>query len=358
MSMRDIAGEKMKAAVLFAPGVIKCEEVMIPRPGNGEVLVRVKAAGVCGSDIPRVMIKGAHRLPVIPGHEFSGEIAEVGDDVIGANPGDRVVVIPLIPCGRCEFCQVGEYALCDDYNYLGSRTDGGFAEYVRVPATNILSIPSGVDYETAAATEPAAVALHGLRRVHIGPGDTVAILGVGPIGLLVAQWARIFGANEIYLADTVAEKLALAMELGFDPSHCVDASKENPVTAIRERTGGRGVSLAIEAAGTQATIGGALELTAKGGRVLLLGNPNGDVALPEKLVSGILRKQLTVYGTWNSEFRPYPLNEWKLALAFMEKGSLKILPLISHRFSLEDVGKAFEMMYHRREVFNRVFFIP
>ncbi|NPV53163.1 MAG: galactitol-1-phosphate 5-dehydrogenase [Firmicutes bacterium] len=351
----------MKAAVLHAPGLIKCEEVPIPRLSDGEALVKVKAAGVCGSDIRRVMVTGTYHFPTIPGHEFAGEVVEVAGEIgdVGVRPGDRVVVIPLIPCGRCDFCQVGDYALCDDYNYLGSRTDGGFAEYVKAPIRNLIHIPAGVDYETAAATEPAAVALHGLRRARgIKPGDSVAVLGAGPIGILVAQWARALGAKEVYLVDTVVEKLDLAMRLDFAPENCIDAGKADPIQAIKDRTGGRGVSLVVEAAGVPATLKGALEMAGKGGRVLLLGNPQEDVVLPAKLISGILRKQLALYGTWNSEFRPHPVNEWELTLNFMARGLIKVLPLISHRFSLEDVAEAFDMMYHKRQVFNRVFFIP
>lgn len=348
----------MKAAVLHAPGVIKCEEVPIPRLIDGEALVKVKAAGVCGSDIRRVMVTGTYHFPTIPGHEFAGEVVEVAGEAGNVRPGDRVVVIPLIPCGRCDFCRVGDYALCDDYDYLGSRTDGGFAEYVKAPARNLIPIPDGVDYETAAATEPAAVALHGLRRARIEPGDSLAVLGAGPIGVLVAQWARALGAKAVYLVDTVEEKLELAKRLDFLPENCIDAGKADPIQAIKDRTGGRGVSLVVEAAGVPATLKGSLEIAGKGGRVLLLGNPQEDVTLPAKLISGILRKQLTLCGTWNSEFRPYPVNEWKLTLDFMARGLIKVLPLISHRFSLEDVAEAFDMMYHRRQVFNRVFFIP
>lgn len=351
------AGE-MKAAVLHAPGLIKCEEVPIPRLGKGEVLIRVKAAGVCGSDIRRVMVTGTYHFPTVPGHEFSGEVVEVVGETTNVRPGDRVVVIPLIPCGRCAFCQVGDYALCDDYDYLGSRTNGGFAEYVKAPVRNVVPIPDGVDYESAAATEPAAVALHGLRQVGMEPGDTVAVLGAGPVGILVAQWARAFGAKEIYLVDTIREKLELAEQLGFPPGNCIDAHKTDPVQAVRERTSNKGVSLVVEAAGVPATLKGSLELAAKRGRVLLLGNPQEDVTLPTRLVSGILRKQLTICGTWNSEFRPYPLNEWELTLDFMARGLLKILPLISHRFTLDEVSKAFELMYYKKEVFNRVFFVP
>jgi L-iditol 2-dehydrogenase len=335
----------MKAAVLHAPGKIVCEKVSIPKINDGEVLIKVRAAGVCGSDIRRVMVTGTYHFPTIPGHEFSGEIVEVSKTVTKVKLGDRVTVFPLIPCRECEFCQVGNYNLCDHYNYLGSRTDGGFAEYVKAPEWNVLSIPDAVDFETAAATEPASVALHGLRQAHIQPGDTVAILGVGPIGLMVAQWARILGAKEIYLVDTLPEKLKLAQDLGFATENCFNSTKLDTISAIKEKTNGKGVSLAIESAGVPATFKATLEITTKGGRVLMLGNPSADVLLPVDLISNILKKQLSLHGTWNSEFRPIPLNEWEMSLKFMELGQLKIKPLISHRYALEDASEVFDMMF-------------
>lgn len=349
---------KMKAAVLHAPGRIICEKVEIPKLLDGQVLIKVKAAGVCGSDIRRVMVTGTYHFPTIPGHEFAGEVVEVTKSVKNIKEGDRVVVFPLIPCRECDYCQIGEYNLCDNYNYLGSRTDGGFAEYVKAPAWNLLPIPDGVDFETAAATEPASVSLHGLRQAQIQPGETVAILGTGPIGIMIAQWARILGAKEIYLMDTIAEKLELAISLGFRADNCINVCEVDPVQAIKERTNGKGVTLAVEAAGVPATLKTTLEITAKGGHILLLGNPEADVVLPSKLLSNILKKQLRLFGTWNSEFHPLPLNEWEMTLKFMENGLLKLKPLISHRFPLEEVVKVFDMMYNRKEIFNRVFFIP
>lgn len=184
----------MKAANLHAPGDIRCEEVPVPEPGPGEVLIKVKACGVCGSDIPRVMQTGTYRFPTIPGHEFSGEVVGGGPGTETITPGQRVTVVPLIPCRKCSYCANGKYHLCADYDYLGSRRDGAFAEFVKVPAGNLMPLPDGVDFELGALTDPAAIALHAVRKLGLNPGDRVAVFGTGPIGAMALQWAKIVGA--------------------------------------------------------------------------------------------------------------------------------------------------------------------
>jgi|LSQX01.1.fsa_nt_gb L-iditol 2-dehydrogenase len=347
----------MKAAVLHAPGDIRCELIETPELRDDEVLVEVKAAGVCGSDIKRVMVTGTYTLPTIPGHEFSGVIADRGS-CTSVQVGERVAVYPLIPCGECSYCRVAAYNLCDNYSYLGSRTDGGFAQFVRVPLNNLVPIPEGVDFETAAATEPTSVALHALRRAGMEIGDDVAIFGAGPIGLLVAQWARNLGAKDVFLVDIAPDKLELAMTLGFPRENCIDGAQEDAVQIILERTGGMGVSLAVESAGVNATLISVVQATRKHGRIVLLGNPEGEARIPSNVMGSILRKELRIAGTWNSVCGTLPVDEWALTLDFMKKGKIVIKPLISHRFPLEDAPRVFKMMLHKEETFNRVFFLP
>ena len=170
----------MKACVLHAIGDLRTEEVTVPVPGPGWVLVKVAACGVCGSDIPRVFEKGTYRFPLIPGHEFAGVVDAVGEGVDAARIGQRAAVFPLVPCMRCAMCAVGAYAQCADYDYLGSRCDGAFAEYVVAPEWNLVPVPDGLSLEEAAMCEPAAVAAHALRQAKIDLGATVAIFGAGP----------------------------------------------------------------------------------------------------------------------------------------------------------------------------------
>jgi len=346
----------MKAAVLHAVGDLRYEDVPIPKVAAGEVLVKVRAAGVCGSDIPRVMTRGTYSFPLVPGHEFAGEIAHIGDDVSTSfDVGDRVAVFPLIPCGKCAYCQIGEYAQCDDYDYLGSRRDGGFAEYAAAPADNLVLIPDNVDFDCAAMTEPASVALHALRRTGVDAGDSVAILGAGSIGIMLAQWARICGAGRIFLTDIVDDKLNVARRYGFDD--CINAACEDAVKRIVEETDGRGADICIEAAGTPITFEQSLRIARKLGKVILMGNVSGDVVIPERTASAILRGQLTIYGTWNSSFTAVPKDEWRTALQFMSSGALDLKPLITHKFKLDQVNDAFDMMYNNREFFNKVMFV-
>ena len=346
----------MKAAALHAVGDLRYEDIPIPEIADGEVLIKVRAAGICGSDIPRVMKKGTYSFPLVPGHEFAGEVAQVGDhagDSFGV--GDRVAVFPLIPCRECAYCQIGEYAQCDNYDYLGSRSNGGFAEYVAAPADNLVLIPDNVDFDCAAMTEPASVALHALRRTGVDAGDSVAILGAGPIGVILAQWARSCGAGRVFLADIVDEKLDVARGYGF--TDCINAACEDTVERIVKETNGRGADICVEAAGTSVTLEQSLRIARKLGKVVLMGNVSGDVVIPERTASAILRGQLTIYGTWNSSFTAVPKNEWLTALQFMSLQRLDLKPLITHRFRLDQVNDAFDMIYNRREFFNKVMFV-
>ncbi len=360
--------------MLYGIGDLRFKEVPLPKIEKGEVLVRVRACGICSSDIARVMEKGTYSFPLIPGHELSGEVTEIKgefsslkEETKSANQdGDRVVVVPLLPCYRCPHCQIGEHNLCDDYDYLGSRCNGGFAEYVKASQKNLIRIPPGVSFEEAALTEPTSVALHALRRARIEVGDKVAILGAGTIGIILAQWARIMGASEVYLVDVLEEKLRVAQEYSF--TETVNASKEDAVKSILEKTGQRGVDVSIEAAGSPITFKQSIQVTKKGGKVVFLGNIKGEVTLSDELVSSILRKELTMSGTWNSRFTPLekdslmgftelPENEWAATLHFIKVGKLRVKPLITHRFELKQAKEAFQMMSEGEEFFNKVMFV-
>ncbi|MBN1400395.1 MAG: alcohol dehydrogenase catalytic domain-containing protein, partial [Anaerolineae bacterium] len=249
--------ETMRALVLHGIGDLRYEDVPLPVPRAGEALVRVAAVGVCGSDVPRIYEHGAYQYPRIPGHEMSGVVVAVEGK--GALPvGARVTVKPLIPCRRCRYCEIGAFGQCISYDYLGSRSDGAWAEYVRAPQENLIPIPEGVSLIEAALTEPAAVALHAVRQAGIEPGDAVAVLGAGPIGMLVAQWAHIWGAGHVLLVDIDARKLALARELDLGETH--NAHEGDPVAWALARTDGEGPTVVVEAAGAQATVEQALRM--------------------------------------------------------------------------------------------------
>jgi L-iditol 2-dehydrogenase len=352
------AVSEMNALVLHAVGDARFEKIPKPAVTAGEVLVRVAFCGVCGSDIPRTFVKGTYQFPTVCGHEFAGTIEACGEGVEGFTPGDRVVVFPLLWCGKCASCELGNYVQCTDYDYYGSRRDGAFAEYVSVPPKNLIPVPEGVSMEAASMTEPAAVALHALKRAGGGfVGETVAIFGAGPIGLMVAQWARMMGAARIILFDLIPEKLAMAAGLGFE--WAVDVRGCDPVEQIGQLTGGHGAEVCVEAAGVPATLKQAISAARVRGRVVILGNPSAEVTLPAALISQAMRRELDILGTWNSSFSAAGNNDdWRAVLAAAACRAIDLDSLVTHRVALKDSLDALVMMRDRREFFAKVLIKP
>ncbi|MBC7256159.1 MAG: galactitol-1-phosphate 5-dehydrogenase [Chloroflexi bacterium] len=350
-----VAEPTMKALVLHAVGDLRLEEVPRPRPAPGEALVRVAAVGVCGSDVPRVYEHGTYRYPLIPGHEVAGVVEAVNGAPL-SYVGERVTIKPLIPCRACRYCQIGAYGQCESYDYLGSRRDGAFAEYVCAPVQNLVRLPKEADLVEAALTEPAAVALHAVRQGGIQPGDCVAVLGAGPIGMMVAQWARIWGAGKILLVDIDERKLQLAQRLWLGETW--NAREGDPVGWAWEQTLGFGVDFVVEASGASVTLEQAVGMARPLGRVVILGNPSGDVILPQKTASQILRKQLVLVGTWNSQFTALPVDEWRVTVEMIAGRRLDVRSLISHRLPLTEGVEALAMMHERRAFYSRVVFLP
>lgn len=344
----------MKACVLHGIADLRYEDVSTPAPGEGEVLVEIGACGVCGSDIPRVFSKGTYRFPTIPGHEFAGTVAETAPGVDPAWRGARVAVFPLIPCRVCGPCTMGEYAMCENYNYLGSRCDGAFADYAIAPVWNLLRLPDEVSLLEGAMTEPAAVAVHALRRAGVDIGDSVLIFGAGPIGLMVAMWARAWGAAKVLLADIDAAKLEFARGLGF--AETVHAGAEDPIAWTFAHTE-RGAHVVIEASGSSAAFENAVRAARTFGRVVLLGNPAGSMTLTQDGYWAILRKELRVFGSWNSSYSELPKNEWKLAIDFMRDKRLDLRPLVTHPVALDALPDALIRMRDRVEFMNKTMFV-
>ena len=346
----------MKAAVLHAINDLRVESIPRPSPGPGEVLLRIGSCGICGSDLPRVFTKGTYTFPTVCGHEFAGTVVALG---AGADLaiGTAVTVFPLLWCGRCQECERGEYARCHDYDYLGSRSDGGFAEYVVAPQRNCLPLPAGVSLEEGALTEPAAVALHAVKRAGLKAGETVAVFGAGPIGLLVAQWARALGAVRVLIFDIATQNLQLARSLGF--SEVFDSTVTDPQQQVEELTNGRGADVTIEAAGVAATFTAAVSTAAAGGRVVMLGNPSGAVTLSAQLISRMMRRELALIGTWNSSYSVTGLaDDWRTVLAAVAAGTIKLQPLITHRFGLDDILSGLHLLKERREFVSKVLINP
>ncbi len=343
--------DMMKARVLKSVGNLDYCDYPIPEIKSGEALVKVYACGVCGSDIPRIFVNGTYHFPTIPGHEFSGKVVAVADEKDKELVGKRATVFPLIPCKKCENCNKGSYEMCKSYDYLGSRSDGAFAEYVKVPVWNIVPIPDAISYEEAAMTEPCGVALHALRRAQIEIGDTVAIFGPGTIGMLIAQWARAWGAK-VLLIGTDLNNWEFIESLGFY-EYC-NSSNEDPIKWLMEKTNGHGADLAVEAVGIAVTAGNCLNAAASGGKVLFVGNPHGDMAFPQDTYWQILRKQLTVFGTWNSSYSDTVKSDWNMVVDAMASKKIDVSKLITHKFTLEDMDRGLNIMKDNTEFFAKV----
>ena len=348
----------MLAAVLHAPGDLRVEAVPVPEDlSENEALVKVMAAGICGSDIGRVMTTGTYSFPTIPGHEFAGIVERTGTAVTNVRPGDHVAVSPLIPCFRCDSCQRGNYSLCDDYNFLGSRTNGGFAQYVKAPARNLVCVPEHVDLDEAATIEPAGVILHGLQKISLKLGDSVAVIGCGALGYFGVVFAHLAGARPLIAIDVDEAKLELAKKAGADI--CINAARENVLQRIKEVTSGRGVDISLEMAGNDAGRTLAINAVRKQGTVLLYGSAHHDVAIPPDTYEKILRHEIHLVGSWNSYSVPFPGREWTDIVALFAAGKLTSRPLISHHLPLEEAPSVFRQLANRQfEPYSKIIFTP
>ena len=333
---------KMKAGVVHAREDIRYEDIERPVPKAGEILVKVKYTGICGSDIPRVNGDACHFFPNVLGHEFSGTVVETGEGVTSLKAGDRVAGVPLVPCMKCEDCQKGNYSLCKHYSFVGSRQFGSFAEYVVVPERNAVKFDDEVSFEQGAFFEPATVALHGLERNDFQGGKTVAILGGGTIGLLTMQWAKIFGAKKVVVFDIVKERLDLAVRLGADGTvNTMDADYKEQVKAI---TDGRGFDYVYETAGNTITIKMAFELAANKAQVCCIGTPTKELTFSVAEWENLNRKEYKLTGSWMSYSAPFPGHEWELTAHYFKTGQLKFdESFIFRKIPLSQIDSAFEM---------------
>ena len=345
----------MKAYVLEGVDKLVYKEVETPKCKSGYALVEIKAAGICGSDIPRIFETGTYHFPTIPGHEFSGIVREVGDEEYQELVGERVGVFPLIPCRECEQCKEGNYEMCKSYNYLGSRCDGGFAEYVLAPVWNLLPLPENITYEEAAMLEPVCVARHALSRLDSVEGKTVCIFGPGTIGLLMAQWLKIMGASEILMVGTKEKQAELAKELGID-KFC-NIKEQSPEDFVKEAVEGGIVDIVIEGVGSNETLTTCLNVVKPGGKVLLVGNPHSDLELEKTVFWQILRKQLKIHGTWNSSYHGGMESDWTAAVEAIEAGKLKPAMQITHKLSFEELESGLKVMRERKEFYNKVMIV-
>lgn len=344
----------MYAGVLKERGNIEFCEVPFPSCEDDEVVVRVKCAGICGSDIPRIKVTGTYNFPTIPGHEISGIVEIKGKNASDINVGDRVSVYPLISCKSCDYCKAGNHNLCDNYNYIGSRCNGGFAEFVKCPKENIIKLPDNVSFEDGALIEPISVALHAIKKSGFEPDDTAVILGMGSIGLFAAQWLRTLGAKIVIGVDRNQEKIDLGKKLGID--FCLDSST-NFVKQILDITNNAGADVVLECSGSKLLEEESIALAGKNGTIVFIGNPEEDIVLKKIYLSGILRKELKIVGSWNSDLTSNSLNEWNFSLQHLQNKKIRVEPIITHRFDLKDIRNVFDDLYKKKFVHSKVVFV-
>ena len=331
----------MKAGVVHAREDIRFEDIEKPVPGEGQVLIKVKYTGICGSDVPRVNADACHFFPNVLGHEFSGTVEETGKGVVSLKAGDRVAGVPLIPCMICEDCQKGNYSLCKHYSFIGSREFGSFAEYVVVPEKNAVKFDDEVSFEQGAFFEPATVALHGLKRVPYEGGKMVAILGGGTIGMFVMQWAKIFGAAEAVVFDIEPSRLELGKRLGATAG--INTLEKDFMAQAMELTEGRGFDYVFETAGNTITMKMAFELAANKANVCFVGTPTKDLSFSVKEWENMNRKEFTLTGSWMSYSAPFPGQEWKAVAHYFKTGALKFdESFIYKKVPLAKIADAFE----------------
>jgi len=338
----------MLAAVMHSPGDIRMEDVQRPVARPGEVLLKIAAVGVCGSDIPRMLVKGAHRMPIICGHEFSGHIEELTDGVEGFNVGDLCSVAPLIPCHECDQCKTGNFSRCRDYDYFGSRRDGAYTSYVTVPAGNLLKAPKGMDPRAAAMIDPASIALHAIWKAPPTAGQRGGVIGCGPIGLFAIQWMKLMGCTEVVAIDIAPEKLAQAREAGATHAFLINESL----------AAGLKCDIIVEAAGQNSSINLAASLVAPGGHAVFIGIPVGDVNIENRTFQHFLRQEVTLHGAWNSFGAPYPGRQWTVTLDALASGRLKWQFMITHELPITGLPAMFEKIRNKSEFFSKIMFRP
>lgn len=345
---------KMKAYVLHDINDFRLEEVKKPVLQKETVLVEVKAAGICGSDIPRIFRTGTYSYPLIPGHEFSGVVSDIGEGVDPALLGKRVGVFPLIPCENCEPCRHKQYELCRNYSYLGSRADGGFARFVRVPIWNLISLPNEVGFEQAAMLEPMAVAVHAMHRAKVSEDSTVAICGLGTIGLLLAMFLLERGIKNIYVIGNKEFQRKKVLEIGIRENFYCDARTRDVEKWLEEKEITKGIDVFFDCVGRNEVVSQAIRHTSPNGTVVLVGNPASDMELDKSSYWKILRNQLTLVGTWNSSFTHEETDDWHYVLERLKAGKIHPEKLITHRMAFDELDKGFRVMRNKSEDYVKV----
>jgi L-iditol 2-dehydrogenase len=320
--------DEMNVLNLHGIGDLRFEKKEIYKLTEDNVLVKIKYCGICSSDIERVFKNGTYHFPTIPGHEMSGQIIAVNDEDEELL-GKKAAIFPLMPCFECDACKNGEYAQCSNYNYFGSRCDGGYSEYLLVPKWNLVLFDDNLDYKIAALCEPGAVAIHSTNIGEIQKGENVAISGTGTIGMMIALVAQGKGADVTVIGRS-QESLEFPKSLGLN-------------TLLTTELEDKIFDKVFEVVGNNESINQSISLADNFATVILVGNPKDDVLLDKQVYWKILRKQIILKGIWNSSYNP-TVNDWKEILALMAEGDIPFDALISKEYPMSEYMEAFDYL--------------
>lgn len=341
----------MKALLLSQYRKLEVTDLAVPEPAPDEVLIRVAACGICGSDVHGYDGSSGRRIPpIVMGHEAAGTIAAVGRNVGGLEQGDRVTFDSTVYCGECPNCRRGDINLCDRREVLGVscgdyRRAGAFAEFVAVPARIVHRLPGKLPFAEAALLEAVAVALHAVSLAPVSSGDTALVVGAGTIGLLLQQALRVAGCSRVFVTDVDATRLRLSTELGATAVFpATDLSRE-----ISKATNGAGVDLAIEAVGKGETVNAAIDSVRKGGSVVLVGNVSPEITLP---LQKVVTRQIRLQGSCASA------GEYPRAIELLASGAIRVKPLITATAPLVQGPEWFERLYAREPNLMKVVLTP
>ena len=343
----------MKSLLLTAYNHLELTDMPIPAVGAGEVLVRVEACGICGSDVHGLDGSTGRRIPpIVMGHEAAGTVEAVGPGVTRFAKGDRVTFDSTVYCGDCAYCKIGQINLCDNREVIGVsegnyRRHGAFAEYVVIPDRIMYPLPADFPFEEAAMLEAVSVAMHGVKVTPILGGETALVIGAGMIGLLTLQAAKAAGCSRVFISDVDETRLNLARQIGADEVlHC---SGPELLTEIKRLTNGRGVDVALEAVGLNQTVASAIDCARKGGTVTLIGNVSPEVTLP---LQKVVVKQIKLQGSCASS------GEYPEAIELIANGKIKVKPLITAVASLEDGPRWFDRLHSREPNLMKIVLSP
>ncbi len=322
-------------AFVTAPGKVEFREKSLPKLSSKDVLIKVKATAICGSDLH--IFKGKHPaapLPVAIGHELSGEVLRIGNRVSKVKEGDRVVVEPVIVCGECYFCRRGEYHLCMNISFQYRKGQGGFAPYFVVEEDWVHPLPEDVSFEEGALVEPLSVAIHAMKKGNLRFGQSIAIFGAGAVGLLVLVLSRLAGAGEVFVVDVQEHRLKKAKELGAFETF--DNSKEDAAERILEKTSKLGVDRSFEAVGLEGTLVQSLKVLKKGGTAILVGIfENPEVRIPANI---FVQREISLIGSQGYCW------DFQTALKMLERGEVKLKEIITHVLPLSSLEEALELL--------------